>query len=70
MARQIASTPPDNSLGAWRNGRPSFVLMSPDELESIEETLDILSDAELAESLFESLQESAEGNLLLLRDHT
>jgi prevent-host-death family protein len=27
-----------------RNGRPAAVLMSPDELESLEETLDILSD--------------------------
>lgn len=52
-----------------RNGRPSFVLMSPDELESLEETLDILSDAELVESLRESLQEVAEGKLLPLRDH-
>lgn len=52
-----------------RNGRPSFVLMSPDELESIEETLDILSDAELVESLRESLQDVAEGRLLPLRDH-
>ena len=52
-----------------RNGRPSFVLMSPDELESIEETLDILSDVELVESLRESLQEAAEGKLLRLRDH-
>ncbi|WP_419929400.1 type II toxin-antitoxin system Phd/YefM family antitoxin [Candidatus Poriferisocius sp.] len=52
-----------------RNGRPSFVLMSPDELESLEETLDILSDTELVESLRESLQEVAEGKLLPLRDH-
>ncbi|MCY3636662.1 MAG: type II toxin-antitoxin system Phd/YefM family antitoxin [bacterium] len=52
-----------------RNGRPSFVLMSPDELESLEETLDILSDAELVESLRESLQEVAEGKLLRLDDH-
>lgn len=52
-----------------RNGRPSFVLMSPDELESIEETLDILSDAELVESLRESLQEAAGGKLLPLDDH-
>ncbi len=52
-----------------RNGRPSFVLMSPDELESIEETLDILSDSELVDSLRESLQEAAEEKLLRLRDH-
>lgn len=44
-----------------RNGRPSFVLMSPDELESLEETLDIMSDPELVESLRTSIQEAAEG---------
>jgi antitoxin YefM len=27
-----------------RNGRPAAALMSPDDLESLEETLDILSD--------------------------
>lgn len=27
-----------------RNGRPAAVIMSPDELESLEETLDLLSD--------------------------
>jgi len=49
-----------------RNGRPSFVLMSPDDLESLEETLEIMSDAELVESLRISLQEAAEGKLLPL----
>lgn len=34
-----------------RDGRPSFVLMSPDDLESIEESLDILKDAALMEYL-------------------
>lgn len=29
-----------------RNGRPAAVILSPDELESLEETLDILSDPE------------------------
>ncbi len=46
-----------------RNGRPSFVLMSPDDLESLEETLDIMSDAELMESIRESQREAAEGKL-------
>ena len=52
-----------------RNGRPSFVLMNPDDLESLEETLDILRDEELVESLRISRQEAAEGKLLPLRDH-
>ena len=34
-----------------RNGRPSFVLISPDDLESLEENLDILRDPELTESI-------------------
>ena len=29
-----------------RNGRPAAVIISPEELESLEETLDILSDPE------------------------
>jgi prevent-host-death family protein len=52
-----------------RNGRPSFVLLSPDDLESLEETLDILNDDELIESLRRSRQEAAEGKRLRLRDH-
>ena len=52
-----------------RNGRPSFILMSPDELESLEETLDIMSDGELVESLRRSRQEAAEGQHLPLPDH-
>jgi prevent-host-death family protein len=28
-----------------RNGRPAAVILSPDDLEALEETLDILSDA-------------------------
>ena len=52
-----------------RHGRPSFVLMSPDDLESLEETLDILQDDELMASLRLSRQQAAEGQLVRLRDH-
>lgn len=51
-----------------RNGRPSFVLMSPDDLESLEESLDILRDDQLMESLRRSRIEAAEGKRLHLRD--
>jgi prevent-host-death family protein len=51
-----------------RNGRPSFVLVSPDDLESLEESLDILHDDELMESLRRSRTEAAEGKRLRLRD--
>ena len=52
-----------------RNGRPSFVLLSPDDLESLEETLDILRHEELIASLRRSRQEAADGERLRLRDH-
>ena len=51
-----------------RNGRPSFVLVSPDDLESLEESLVILHDDELMESLRRSRTEAAEGKRLRLRD--
>ena len=52
-----------------RNGRPSFVLVSPDDLESLEESLDILRNDELMESLRRSRVEAAEGKRLRLRDN-
>lgn len=53
-----------------RNGRPSFVLLSPDDLESLEESLDILRDDELMTSLRRSRKEAAEGKgKLRLQDH-
>ena len=45
-----------------RNGRPSFVLVSPDDLDALEETLDILRDPELVTSLKRSLEAAARGD--------
>lgn len=47
-----------------RNGSPAAVLMSPDDLESLEETIDILSDDELMDSLHKSRLEATQGQLL------
>jgi prevent-host-death family protein len=52
-----------------RNGRPSFVLVSPDDLASLEESLDVLRDDELMASLRRSRQEASAGSRLHLRDH-
>jgi prevent-host-death family protein len=49
-----------------RNGRPSFVLMSPDDLDSLEETLDVLRDPELMASLARSRGEQERGESLPL----
>ena len=52
-----------------RNGRPSFVLVSPDDLEALEETLDILRDEELVSSVRVSRDQAARGETVALRDH-
>lgn len=43
-----------------RNGRPAAVLVSPDDLESLEETLAILSDPELMKQIREADAEPAD----------
>jgi antitoxin YefM len=45
------------------------VLISPDDLESLEETLDILRDPELTESIRRSRREAGTGERIRLRDH-
>ncbi|MGQ0668408.1 MAG: type II toxin-antitoxin system Phd/YefM family antitoxin [Actinomycetota bacterium] len=52
-----------------RNGLPAAVLVSPDELESLEETVEILQDKNLLESIRRSRREAAEGRRLRLKDH-
>jgi prevent-host-death family protein len=51
-----------------RNGRPSFVLLSPDDLASLEETVDIRQDDELMDSLRTSRRQAAAGDTVPLRD--
>ena len=51
-----------------RDGCPSCVLISADELESLEESLDIACDADLMASIRISRAQAAEGLLLDLRD--
>ncbi len=41
-----------------RNGRPALVLISPDDLESLEETLAILSDKRLMARIRKGLAEA------------
>jgi len=52
-----------------RNGRPAAVLLSPDDLESLEETVDILQDRDLLDSIRKSRREATEGKRLRLEDH-
>lgn len=47
-----------------KNGEPVAVLLHPDELESIEETLDIVSNPEAMAEIRQSEQDFAEGNFV------
>ncbi|CAN5195290.1 hypothetical protein BH20ACT24_BH20ACT24_17670 [soil metagenome] len=51
-----------------RNGRPVAVLLSPEDLESLEETFDIVQDRALLDSIRRSRREAAEGTRLRLKD--
>lgn len=44
-----------------RNGRPAAVLISPDELEALEDTLEILSDPRALAEIKKARQEIARG---------
>jgi antitoxin YefM len=52
-----------------RNGVPAAVLLSPEDLESLEETVDILQDDDLLESIRTSRRQAAAGERLPLKDH-
>ena len=51
-----------------RNGRPAAVMLSADEYESLEETLEILQDKELIDALRRSEADVRAGRLTSLRD--
>ena len=44
-----------------RNGRPAAVLISPDDLAALEETLDVLSDSPALERIAQARRELADG---------
>lgn len=46
-----------------RNGQPAAVLISPDDLESLEETLAVMSDRSLAAQVRASEQAAARGEI-------
>jgi len=51
-----------------RNGRPAAVLLSPDDLESLEETLAIMSDPPLMESIAEGREAARQGDVHSLEE--
>ncbi len=51
-----------------RNGRPAAVILSPDDLEALEETLDILSDPEAMQAIREAEADLAAGRFITGED--
>jgi antitoxin YefM len=51
-----------------RNGRPAAVLISADEYEALEETLEILSDEETMEALRQSEEDVRAGRVINWED--
>ena len=47
-----------------RNGRPAAVLISPDDLDSLEETLELLSNADAIRDLVEAEAAVASGDVV------
>ena len=47
-----------------RNGSPAAVLMSPEDLESLEETLAVLGDSEAVEQLAEAHRAYIDGDVV------
>jgi len=51
-----------------RNGRPAAVIISPDDLEALEETLDLLSRPAAVEEIRKAREELAAGEFLTAVD--
>ena len=56
----------DDRIVVTRNGRPAAVLVSTDDLESLEETLSVLSDRELMRKIREGDRAAERGELVSL----
>ena len=52
-----------NRISITRNGRRELVLMSADDLDALEETLDVLRDERLVKELATAREEIADGHV-------
>jgi prevent-host-death family protein len=56
----------DDRIVVTRNGRPAAVLVSPADLESLEETLAVLSDPELTKKVRKGERAAERGDVISL----
>jgi len=54
LVKEVNTT--DEEIVITRNGSPAAVLISPDELESLKETISVRSDAELMHEIKQGLK--------------
>ena len=47
-----------------RNGRPAAILVSPNDLDALEDTLDLLSDQQAMQEINQARKEIAQGHAL------
>jgi antitoxin YefM len=47
-----------------RNGRPAAIMVSPDDLEALEDTLDLLSDPQALKEISEAREEISDGHVV------
>ncbi|MCW2897957.1 MAG: prevent-host-death family protein [Streptosporangiaceae bacterium] len=57
-----------DQITVTRNGRPAAVVVSIDEWESLQETLDVLSDPEAVVAIAESREATARGEVYTTED--
>ncbi len=62
LVEQVETT--HERVTVTRNGRPAAVLISPEDLEALEETLDVLSDLEAMKRLREGEAAVAAGDVI------
>lgn len=62
VIEEIATT--QERITVTRNGRPVAVLVSTDDLEAIEETLELLSDPSAVRAIEEAREEVARGDVV------
>lgn len=66
IVEEVATT--HERVVVTRHGEPSAVLMSVDDLEALEETLEILADAELVTAIQRSLKSTNRYTMTQARD--
>ncbi len=63
LPKRLARTP-ERALSVTQRGRPVLAVMPWDLYESIVETLDVLSDMDMASALRESIEDLTHGRLV------